>query len=175
MLKTPFSTWEPQWSETEHEVFRDFGFAAFGAQMLESELITVLLTAEREGTATFQKKADIESELFLSQKTLGALIKELKKVGLDEHTAEMLEDALKARNFLMHQFFTWHSGDFVTTEGRGRMLKELQQLRFRIGRVQVAFSRVREQYVERVFGVSRAELKKMYEDFLRHQREAYST
>jgi hypothetical protein len=35
MIKTPFSTWDPQWSPTEQEVFRDFGFAAFTAQMLD--------------------------------------------------------------------------------------------------------------------------------------------
>src|SRR5437660_10148518 len=104
MLKTPFSTWQPEWSETEHEVFRDFGFAAFTAQMLESELITVLLAAEHEGAACFKKKNNTESELFLSQKTLGALITELKTVGLDDHTAEKLRDALDARNFLMHHF-----------------------------------------------------------------------
>jgi hypothetical protein len=53
----------------------------------------------------------------------------------------MLQDALQARNFLMHHFFVWHSQDYTTEEGRGRMLSELQQLRFRIGRVQKAFRR----------------------------------
>ena len=104
MVKTPFSTWEPQWSETEHEVFRDFGYASFTAQMLESALITILLAAEHAGHIAFNKKNDIESELFLSQKTLGALIVELKKGGLDDNTAAMLKDALEARNFLTHHF-----------------------------------------------------------------------
>jgi hypothetical protein len=170
MFKTPFSTWQPEWSETEHEVFRDFGYAAFAAQMLESTLITILLTAEHEGIATFRKKTGLESDPFLSQKTLGALIAELKKVGLDEHSIEMLGDALQARNFLMHHFFTQHAEDFATPEGRGRMLAELQELRFRIGRVQFSFSRAREQYVEQVFGISRAELRAMYDSFLRDQR-----
>ena len=172
MFKTPFSTWEPQWSETEHEVFRDFGYASFTAQMLESALITILLAAEHAGHIAFNKKNDIESELFLSQKTLGALIAELKKGGLDDNTAAMLKDALEARNFLTHHFFTWHSADFATPEGRGRMLRELQQLRFRIGRVQMAFSQIREQYVERVFGVSRDQLKQLYDEFIRKQRNA---
>src|SRR2546430_16005985 len=102
MLKTPFSTWQPEWSETEHEVFRDFGYASFTAQMLESALITILLAAEHAGHIAFNKKNDIESELFLSQKTLGALIVELKKGGLDDNSAAMLKDALEARNFLTH-------------------------------------------------------------------------
>jgi hypothetical protein len=172
MLKTPFSTWDPQWSETEHEVFRDFGYASFTAQMLESALITILLAAEHAGYIGFNKKNDIESELFLSKKTFGALIAELKNVGLDEDTAVMLKDALEARNFLTHHFFTRHSADFATPEGRGRMLRELHQLRFRIGRVQMAFSQIREQYVERTFGVSRDQLKQFYDEFIRKQRNA---
>jgi hypothetical protein len=172
MFKTPFSTWEPQWSETEHEVFRDFGYASFSAQMLESALVNVLLVAEQAGHVAFNKKKNIESELFLSQITLGALITELKKAGLDEDTTAMLKDALEARNFLTHHFFTWHSPDFATPEGRGLMLRELQQLRFRIGRVQKAFSQIREQYVERVLGVSRAQLKELYDEFLRKQHNA---
>jgi len=169
MLKTPFGTWQPEWSETEHEVFRDFGFAAVTAQMLESALITILLAAEHAGKVAFNKKKDIESELFLSQKTLGALICELKKSGLDEDNAVMLKDALEARNFLMHHFFTWHPEDFATPEGRGRMLVELQQLRFRIGRVQKAFSQIREQYIERIFGVTREQLRELHNQFLRDQ------
>lgn len=43
MIMTAYSTWSPQWSETEHEVFRDFGFAAFEAQMLEAALVTFSL------------------------------------------------------------------------------------------------------------------------------------
>src|SRR6266478_7937307 len=111
MFRTEYSTWEPQWSETEHEVFRDFGFAAFTAQMLDSALITILLAAEHAGHLTFNKKNDIESELFLSRQTLGALITELKRLGLDDETADMLKDALEARNFLMHHFFVWHARD----------------------------------------------------------------
>ena len=41
MFKTPFSTWEPQWAETEHEVFRDFGYAAFAAQVEWSSLTVI--------------------------------------------------------------------------------------------------------------------------------------
>lgn len=172
VIKTPYSTWQPQWSETEHEVFRDFGFAAFTAQMLESALVTILLAAEHGGHVTFNKKNDIESELFLSKKTFGALIIELKRLGLDDDTAAMLQDALDARNFLMHHFFTWHSQDYTTPEGRGRMLAELQQLRFRIGRVQIAFSQIREQYCERVYGFSAQQLKQFYDDFIRKNRNA---
>ena len=167
MFRTKHSTWEPEWSPTEHEIFRDFGFAAFTAQMLESSLVHILLAAEFAGRISFPKKGDIETELFLSKKTLGQLIAELKRAGMDEHTAELLDDALKARNFLMHHFFLWHAGDYVTEDGRGKMLKELQHLRFRIGRVQYAFSQVRQQFYEKYFGITSDELKKRYDDYLK--------
>jgi hypothetical protein len=172
MFRTEYSTWEPQWSETEHEVFRDFGYAAFTAQMLESALITLLLAAEHAGHLTFNKKNDIESELFLSRKTLGALITELKRLGLDDETADMLKDALQSRNFLMHHFFVWHVRDYRTPEGRGVMLKELQKLRFRIGRVQHVFSQLREHYVEQVYGVTQEQLKQFHDEYMRNQRDA---
>ena len=67
MFRTEHSTWEPEWFPTEHEVFRDFGFAAFTAQMLEGSLVHILLAAEYAGRITFDKKGDIETELFAIQ------------------------------------------------------------------------------------------------------------
>jgi hypothetical protein len=171
MFQTAYSTWEPQWSETEHEVFRDFGFAAFAAQMLEASLVQVLLAVEHDGKITFNKKKDIESELFLSRKTFGQLVGELRRAGLGDEHVTMLEDALEARNFLMHHFFSWHSADFTTPEGRGRMLKELQSLRFRIGRVQMVFKQIRAHIYEQVFGVTADQVRAMYRAYLQSQRE----
>ena len=94
VIQTPYSTWDPKWSETEHEVFRDFGHAAFTGQMLEAALVQVLLAAEFAGRITFDKKADIESELFLSKKTLGQLIAELRRGGMDDELDALLRDAL---------------------------------------------------------------------------------
>lgn len=172
VIQTPYSTWDPKWSETEHEVFRDFGYAALTAQMLEAALIQTLLAAEHAGRITFDKKADIESELFLSKKTLGQLIAEFRRGGMDDELDALLRDALDARNFLTHHFFSWHAHDFVTEEGRGRMLKELQSLRFRIGRVQHAFSQIREQVYEQVFGITKADAQRLYDDYIKKRPSA---
>ena len=167
MIQTPYSTWNPNWSETEHEIFRDFGYAAFTAQMLEAELLQLLLAAEHVGRITFDKKTAIESEFFLSKKTLGQLIAEFRKAGMDDELDVMLRDALDARNFLAHYFFTRHALDFLTAEGRGKMLKELQRLRFRIGRVQHAFSQIRERVYEQLFGITRADAQRLYEEHIK--------
>ena len=108
----------------------------------------------------------------LSKKTFGQLVAEMKRGGMDEQTAELLRDALLARNFLMHHFFVWHAADFTTEDGRGRMLKELQSLRFRIGRVSDAFSQVREQTYEQLFGITKDELKRRYDDYLKKRSAA---
>jgi len=165
MTSTPYSTWNPEWSATEHEIFRDFGFAAFAAQMLESSLVTILLAGEHAGRIEFKKKDGIKSEDFLSEKTLGQLFRELKRGGLDSETQAMFEDALEARNYLMHDFFVKNSGIFTSEEGRGKMLEELQQLRFRIGRTQIAFSQIREQLVEKIYGLSKQDLQRLYQEY----------
>lgn len=133
--------------------------------MLESSLIQILLAAEFADRISFPKKGDI----FLSKKTLGQLIIELKRAGMDEDTEQLLGDALNARNFLMHNFFVCRAGDYRTEDGRGNMLKELQNLRFRIGRAQQAFSQVRQKAYEKFFGITSDELKRRYDDYLKKQ------
>lgn len=98
------------------------------------------------------------------------MICELTRGGIDDQSTDLLEDALKARNFLAHHFFNWHSEDFITPEGRGRMLKELEQLRYRIGRARIVFGQIREHFYEHVFGISAAEAQKLYEKYLRTHR-----
>jgi hypothetical protein len=171
MFRTPYSTWDPKWSETEHEIFRDFGYAAFAAQMLEAALIHVLLAAEHAGHIKLEKSAGMDSDLFLSKKTLGCLVKELKRAGMNNNLEDLLRDALDARNLLMHGFFDRHCQDFLTEVGRGRMLKELQRLRFRIGRVQHVLSQIREQVYEKIFGITKSDARRLYEKY-RKQKSA---
>jgi hypothetical protein len=55
----------------------------------------------------------------LSKRTLGQLIRELKKKITVEHNAEiLLQDALDKRNYLTHHFFKEHSYDFGNAERR---------------------------------------------------------
>ena len=134
--------------------------------MLEAALIQVLLAAEHTGRITFNKKGDIESELFLSKKMLGWLIQQFREGGMDAELNTMLTDALDARNFLTHRFFSRHAQDFMTEEGRGKMLKELQNLRFRIGRVQHAFAQIREQVYEQLFGITETDAQTLYQKYM---------
>jgi hypothetical protein len=91
---------------------------------------------------------------------------------MDDELDALLRDALTARNFLTHHFFSWHAPDFITEDGRGRMLKELQSLRFRIGRVQHAFSQIREHVYQQVFGITKADAQRLYDDYIKKRPPA---
>ncbi len=167
MIKTKHSTWSPQWSDTQHELFRDFGFAAFTAQMLEASIIQILLAANYAGYIRLGNPIDIDSTL--ARKTLGHLTKLMEERGLiDARLTELLRDALEARNELIHQFFVIN-GDFLSDEGRGQMLKRLKRLRFRIGRAQTVFSQIRERVYQHFFGITRDAAFKLYQDRVANQ------
>ena len=54
-----------------------------------------------------------------SKKTLGRLIRELKKhIDLDNSAEKALKLALDERNFVIHRFFNDNIEQFVTPEGR---------------------------------------------------------
>ncbi len=138
--------------------------------MLESSLISILLAAEDSGKIQItkpKKQKDVEMEIFLSSRTLGQLVLELKSGGIEDALIELIEDALQACNYLMHHFFVWNTKEYQTDEGRGRMLKELQELRFRIGRSEVVFGQVRDQLIEKLYGISPTRVKELYDDYER--------
>ncbi|MFD0894841.1 hypothetical protein KBB96_04510 [Luteolibacter ambystomatis] len=166
MLPTPYSIWNPEWPPTLHEVFRDFGHAAFTAQMLEGSLVAILLALEIAGKIEIKKpnpKAELESEIYLSSKTMGSLFAELKKCGVAVEITELIQDSLEARNYLMHGFFSWNAENLQTDAGRRLVREELQQLRFRIGRVEMAFSQIREQVFEKFLGLPPEILREIYD------------
>lgn len=174
MIQTPYSTWNPEWSPTEHEIFRDFGFIALSAQMLESSIMTTLLVAEDAGKIEIKKpkrKEELESEIYLSERTMGQLFHIFREGGIDEKLTDLIDDALKARNYLMHNFFVWNSENYITEEGRGKMLKELAQLRLRIVRAQIAFDQIREQLIKHVYGYNAEDMQRLYNEFLNERKK----
>lgn len=61
--------------------------------------------------------------LNLSKKTLGKLIGHLKKlINVSDVFSEKLEEALDARNYLIHRFINKHNKDLITSEGRKEVL-----------------------------------------------------
>ncbi|WP_052065694.1 hypothetical protein [Thalassospira australica] len=113
-------------------VYEKFGEVSEAAQLLETELGTMLLENEcldadlirRPDTA---KASEILQKI--NKHTLGRLIFALKAKQKDlAVSALMLEKALDARNFLSHSFYRHHNFRRNSPEGRELMLNDLERL-----------------------------------------------
>lgn len=121
---------------TLSDVYSKFGDAAEAAQLLETELGNILISAaiDKHGFRKTQNKALAKKILGeIDRKTLGQLIQELKKSGQpDEELQEILALALSERNRLNHSFYRQHNLRRNTEEGRMVMLADLEVIHERI-------------------------------------------
>jgi hypothetical protein len=115
-------------------VYAQFGLAVYLAQVLEHGLVNAIvfldLLPNRAGKPVPRKQWEAEFDSFLERNfeaTLGKMIRSLKAVTLIPSDLEtVLTDALTKRNFLAHHFFRERSDEFMSQEGRERMIDELQ-------------------------------------------------
>lgn len=175
MIKTEHSTWSPEWDPSWHEIFRDFGYAAYEAQLLEQCLIQLLLIGEHEGLISIPNKKDVDLEVLLSGKTLGQLLHHFKQGDNSPEVEEWLDEALKARNYLSHSFYAWHMENLVDDSRHGIILEELKQIRFKIGNARNVMSQVRDQIVEQVSGLSLEDLRRLHAIFIRDDSQGWNS
>ena len=116
---------------TLEDVYLKFGETSEAAQLLETELGTLLMMnrAEQTGlldTPDSEKASDIYSSI--NRYTLGQLLTQLNKSG-DEisHISELLLQALNERNRLSHSFYRQHNFRRNSDEGCEVMLKDLDE------------------------------------------------
>jgi hypothetical protein len=117
---------------TLDDVYRKFGEAAEAAQLIETELGTLLLwfRGVEEGLLT---KANPESATNLletiNRHTLGQLIKRLNSTTLSlEKLDSLLTSARDERNRLLHSFYRQHNFRRTSDEGRALMLNDLESI-----------------------------------------------
>lgn len=113
------------------DVYRAFGYAAEAAQLLETELGTILLQLRCEEEGLLSGDRGLEARVILDRingSTLGRLIDNVraKTSGLD-HAAEDLARALAERNRLSHHFFRQHNNRKNSDEGRAIMVADLEK------------------------------------------------
>lgn len=117
--------------EDHREVWAHFGVVAFQVSHLEEALVTILLAlAKRDGRVVTPEQFDqMERRIhFIDKKTLGTLLKDVRKVVPATPEAEaVLKGAVERRNYLMHHFFRERLFALSTVEGRQRMLAELEE------------------------------------------------
>ena len=119
------------------QVYQKFGEASEAAQLLETELGTLLLEIEAIEKDLIVSVDKDKSALLLNRinkSTLGQLINKFNQgisVATDE-LCDLLEDALAARNRLTHSFFRLHNLRINSNEGREIMLADLEELHLKI-------------------------------------------
>jgi hypothetical protein len=116
---------------TLDDAYRKFGEASEAAQLIETELGTMLLLEEAIGEGLIGEDGKRATEILkgISRQTLGRLISNVK--GKSSTTTELevlLERALKERNRLSHSFFLKHNLRRNSGEGRVLMMKDLEQI-----------------------------------------------
>ena len=114
------------------EVYRKFGEASEAAQLLETELGTLLLAHKCIDSGLLEhsnpKRA---SEIYkqINKQTLGQLIRSLGPFGNSiEDLEQLLSDALASRNRLAHSLYLQHNFRRNSDDGRDVMLRDLQAI-----------------------------------------------
>jgi hypothetical protein len=113
--------------EQVRETFAHFGKAVYLAQVLEHAIVNamvVLRLPHRDKFTKFDIDAFMDRQF---ENTLGKLLKNLcSEVTLPADLETLLTRALKARNWLCHDYFRERAVEFMTPVGREGMIDELQ-------------------------------------------------
>ena len=126
---------EPDYDDPK-EVYAFFGLAAYASQVLERGVIFLALELHLNDADAFTEDTFDSLLTGLEAKTLGQLIRAIRKMGFPStELEEQLAEACALRNQLTHQFFWDHAEDFMTEPGRREMI---DRLRMMIGRFQDA-------------------------------------
>lgn len=132
------------WKDGEHEktVYAHFGLAYYMASVFETGLALAIVQLEfltsvrdrieRDGYQSFDAaryRADFDAFLEQQQtKTLGTLLKRVDVLTtLDPPLKALVSKAKAKRDFLAHHYFRERAEQFVTREGRSRMIAELEE------------------------------------------------
>jgi len=114
------------------DVYQKFGFASEAAQLLETELGTILfLSGAVEQNLIETQDPDAANALYrsINRKTLGQLLKGVKNTSVSvEHLEPLLTKALKERNRLAHSFYRQHNFRRNSEGGCQAMLDDLENI-----------------------------------------------
>lgn len=115
------------------DVYTEFGLAVCVAQSLEWQLVLLIIAGYEPplGKLTAEVYDDLLAQL--SQQTLGTLIRKLRDsfdVPIDFD--QQLHETLHLRNWLTHHYFADRTAEFQSTEGRSKMIRELDKISDRL-------------------------------------------
>ena len=117
---------------TRDDIYRKFGITAEAAQLLETELGTLLMAChglKKEVWKDGKKREANEIYRKIDKSTLGMIISQVKQnVSIEENTESKLAEALRIRNKLFHSFCWSHNFKIETNEGRDEMMLDLEEM-----------------------------------------------
>jgi hypothetical protein len=115
-----------------HELYAKYGIAAEAAQLLETELGTLLLALRGLESDWYLVPDGVAAKAVLDtidRSTLGRVLNDLKRhIAIEGDLEESFASALKSRNRLTHGFFERHNFKIQTEDGRRKMIAELDLL-----------------------------------------------
>jgi len=111
-------------------MYRQFGLASEAAQLLETELGTILLEIKASQNNLFlSPDPEIAKKILdaINRKTLGQSITDLDaNIGSEYDVRDLFSKALEERNRLTHHFFREHNIRILSAEGCAIMLQDLK-------------------------------------------------
>ena len=117
---------------TLDEVYRKFGEVSEAAQLLETELGTMLLEHKCIDAGLLEHPSSERATAIYKQinkQTLGQLIRSFGTIGHSvEDLEQLLLDALASRNRLTHTFYLQHNLRRNSDDGREVMLRDLEAM-----------------------------------------------
>ena len=117
---------------TIDEVYRKFGEAYEAAQLLETELGTLLLEHKCIDAGLLENSDPIRATAIydrINKQTLGQLIRSRGSIGDSiKNLQRVLGDALESRNRLTHSFYLRHNFRRNSDDGRDAMLRDLETI-----------------------------------------------
>ena len=96
---------------------------------LEKSLVIIVFIAYNKKCfkSDFEQRENLFNDSF--KKTAGQLLSKLKKmIRVSDDLEDVLVEAVKKRNWLTHNYFWENSLSIITTEGREKMINDLQEL-----------------------------------------------
>ena len=114
------------------DVYRKFGETAEAAQLLETQLGTMLLLVRgTEDKLISEPNPNRATDVYrqINRQTLGQLLKNLKNTNQSlQELDSLLSNALGERNRLFHSFYRQHNFRRNSDEGRMLMLRDLESI-----------------------------------------------
>ncbi len=111
------------------EVYAAYGLCMFMCQAIETDLALLIAGVYGPGPRKITKSQFDELLQSYQEKTMGQVIRDLKKTPISvELLTELENSVLKKRNWLAHSYFWYRAGHFNSDAGRQFMLDELREL-----------------------------------------------